>query len=88
MSATHAQHGSTDQSGRLERAARDASSRRADLDHDLVAVLAMLAILALTAALLPRSHRAPPLTARPPGPWHRRRPALRFGSRGPTWPRP
>lgn len=49
MSATHAQHGTTDQSTPLERSPRDASSRRADLDRDLVAVLAMVAILALTA---------------------------------------
>lgn len=49
MSATHAQHGTTHESTRLERPEHDASSRRADLDRDLVAVLAMVAILVLTA---------------------------------------
>lgn len=49
MSAIHAQHGTTDETTTLERSGVDGSRRRSDLDRDLVAVLAMVAILLLTA---------------------------------------
>lgn len=46
MSSTHAPRTTSHE----QTTAPDRTRRRADLDHDLVAVLAMLAILALTAA--------------------------------------
>ena len=45
MSTTHAARTTSDE----QTTAPDRTRRRADLDHDLVAILAMLAILALTA---------------------------------------
>lgn len=46
MSTTHAPGTASDE----QTSPPDRTRRRADLDHDLVAILAMLAILALTAA--------------------------------------
>lgn len=47
MSVSHAQQHATDE--RIDRETADRDRRRADLDHDLVAILGMLAILVLTA---------------------------------------